>query len=165
MTLTVSKPDKLGEIARLMPEGALRVPDHRRDRGKGEWDWYYQLGRADRKRVLAHCQRGGIGPDECATYAGFTYVDEWAAALVAVVLAGGRYAEREDEFMLARDLVGPVEIADICGVKPDTVYQWVSRGLLPAPWCTLSGTRLWARGEIEDWALDTGRLVAGGEVF
>ena len=56
-------------------------------------------------------------------------------------------------------LVGPTEVADLLGVKVTTVYQWVHRSLVPEPWDTVSGTRLWARSVIEDWARETGRLL------
>lgn len=156
-------------VDRLCPEGSLAVPDHRRDRGKAEWDWYYQLGSADRKRVLRACKPGGIEPDICAAAAGFEYVDEWAAEFLAAVVARktewDTMSEYPDTMTLAPDaLVGPVEVAELCGVKVDTVYQWVGRGRLPEPWAVVSGTRLWPRHVVETWALETGRIVPGVEV-
>lgn len=128
-----------------------------------EWDWYYQLGRKDRAKVLKHCAPGGEPPDACARAAGFDYVDEWAERFVAAVTARkqawNEVSEYPDTMPLAPDaLVGPVEIAELCCVKVDTVYQWVTRGRLPQPWGVVSGTRLWPRHEIETWALETGRL-------
>lgn len=142
-----------------MPEGALTVPNHRTDKAKAEWDWYYQLGPADRKRVLRHCKPGGLAPDTCAHASRFDYVDEWAAELVAAVTAKAFRGQQVVTACELSNLVGPVEVADMLGVKVDTVYQWATRNRLPLPWAVVSGTRIWAREEIEDWAVATGRLV------
>lgn len=151
-----------------MPQGSLRVPDHRVDRGKGEWDWYYTLDGKLRKRLLRFCRRGGIGPDECAAYSGFEYVDQWADALVAALKAPRDTKSEPAPFaqMLAADeLVGPVEVAAMLDVAPNTVHVWAKRGVLPAPWATISATRLWSRWEILEWADETGRALCAAEVF
>lgn len=154
----------VSEIDRLMPQGSLRVPNHRADKAKGEWDWYYQLGPAVRRRLLRHCKPDGIGPDECAQYAGYAYVDEWAADLVAAVTDHDT-RETGPELFAASDLVGPVEIGELLNVPANTVHQWAKRGRLPHPIAIVSSTRLWLRGDIEEWAMETGRQTAAGEDF
>lgn len=54
-------------------------------------------------------------------------------------------------------IVGPREIADRLGVRPNTVIQWKQRGLLPAPFAVISMVPLWHWGDIERWAVRTGR--------
>lgn len=148
----------------LTPEGAPCAPG-KQGRGKAEWDWYFELGTSDRAKVRRHMRAGGLAPDQCARAAGFDYVDEWAEKFVAAITARKEawqhVSEYPDTMPLAPDaLVGPVEVAEMCAVKIDTVYQWVTRGRLPEPWATVSGTRLWPRHVIEQWALESGRLVA-----
>ena len=65
------------------------------------------------------------------------------------------------------DLVGPVEISAWLGVRPNTVHVWVARQLMPAPWATVSGTRIWVWADVEEWATATGRAPADdrGEAF
>lgn len=145
-----------------MPEGALAVPDHRVDRGKAEFDWYYQLSPADRKRVLKHCKPGGLAPDTCAHAAGFDYVDEWADALLAAVLGRVVADDGWDEartLEASEALVGPHEVASMCGVPQNTVRQWLVRRVLPPAWCVVSGTPIWPRADIEEWGLRTKRLA------
>lgn len=166
MTLTMST-----ELDRVLPT-TLQTPPRRRVAGRwvraegGEWDWYYALPEATRRRVLGHCSRsiGAHPPDVVAHVAGFETVDAWAAELVAAVCPSKKadtWAVSEyPDSMFAADLVGPVEIADMLGVKTDTVYQWVNRGTLPPAWATISGTRLWHRVVVEDWARETGRMPA-----
>ncbi len=160
-------------IDRLMPEGQLAVPPRQRIAGRwaradgAEWDWYYALDTPTRRKVLRHCQPGGLAPDTCAHAAGYDYVDEWAAELVAAVLANPLEAvdAQPVELVAATDLVGPVEIAAMLDVEPGTVHVWVHRGTMPAPFAVVSGTRLWVRVEVEAWALKTGRIGGGSEQF
>lgn len=138
---------------RLMPEGLLQVPV--RKQSDGMWDWYYQLSPADRRRVLRHCKPGGEAPDQCARQSGFEYVDEWAGELVAAIQADAKPEPVSNPYTVLvspADLVGPVEIGDMLNIKPATVYVWVNRGRLPAPVATISGTRLWVRSDIDQWA-------------
>lgn len=156
------------EVARLLPEGPMVAPKAGRRRVHGgEWDWYYQLTPARRRRVLRYCcAPGGLAPDQCARAAGFDDVDEWADELVAVLDVSDNPDTGGVTLMVAAsDLVGPVEVAALCEVKVDTVYQWVARGRLSQPVATVSGTRLWLRHDVETWAFDSGRLMTDCEVF
>ena len=49
------------------------------------------------------------------------------------------------------DLVGVSEVADMAGVKPNTVAVWTKRGKLPAPAAELQAGRIWHRADIVRW--------------
>lgn len=152
------------ELERLTPEGPMMRPTSRRtaEFAGGEWDWYYQLSPAHKRAIAGVVVTGAAyGPDQCARAAGYDDVDVWASDLVAAATGRPMVDGWEEQRVIENShaLVGPVEIGELCGVKVDTVYQWVTRGRLPAPWAIVSGTRLWPRDEIEEWALTTGRLV------
>lgn len=159
-------------IDRLMPEGALTAPPSPRVDAfaGGEWDWYYALSPAGKRKVLRHCQRDGLGPDTCAHAAGYDDVEVWARELLAAVEAP-RSPKTEPapfaQMLDASELVGPVEVAAMLDVAANTIHQWVRRGVLPVPWAVVSGTRLWSRWEILEWADETGRglVVDPGEIF
>ena len=158
------------EIARLMPEGSLQAPPSPRtpEFAGGEWDWYYQLSPGAKRKVLRHCQPVGLGPDSCASAAGFEYVDDWAVALLAAVDAPrdtGREPAPYAQMLDASELVGPVEVAEMLGVAVNTVHVWRKRQLLPAVWAVISGTALWSRWEILEWADTTGRIACTGPEF
>lgn len=55
------------------------------------------------------------------------------------------------------DLVGPVEIAKLLGVQLATVYRWRTRNVLPDPQWTISGSPIWERTDILQWAMETNR--------
>ena len=55
-------------------------------------------------------------------------------------------------------IVGQKEIAEQLRVAPNTVHQWVKRGLLPAPEGTVGGDPAWHWSTIEAWARETGRM-------
>lgn len=128
---------------------------------QGEWDWYYQLAPLEQTRVKRVMRKTGLGPDVVAAAAGFDDVEEWAVELVDALSYRHTAAapKRTLNVVTFSDLVGPVEVADICGVKVDTVYQWATRGVLPPVGAMVSGTRLWARDVIVDWATASGRLA------
>lgn len=50
-------------------------------------------------------------------------------------------------------------------VAPNTVHVWAKRLLLPPAWAVVSGTRLWSRWEILEWADGCGRIVAAPDAF
>lgn len=133
------------------------VPNYRTDQTKGEWDWYYQLAPVVRRRLLRHCKPGGVEPDVCARAAGYQYVDEWAADLVAAITDQTPDGEHGPELVAPADLVGPQEVAAMLGVDVATIRQWVKRGVAPTELCTVSGIRLWNRDDIDQWATNTGR--------
>jgi len=54
--------------------------------------------------------------------------------------------------------VGAAEVAERLGVKPQTVYTWRQRRLMPEPHWIVSGQPAWDWAEIEAWARQTGRL-------
>lgn len=56
------------------------------------------------------------------------------------------------------DLVGIGEIAELAGVKPDTVRAWRKRKVLPEPLQVVSGSPVWLLGDITRWLTETGRL-------
>lgn len=59
---------------------------------------------------------------------------------------------------MAIDPVGLAEISDRLGVQRDTVDRWRQRGVLPPARWTVGGRPAWAWVDIEQWAIDTGRL-------
>lgn len=56
-------------------------------------------------------------------------------------------------------LVGLVEIIDMMGVRPQTVYHWRTRGVMPDPDLTVSRTPMWRYDRIVEWAGKTGREI------
>jgi hypothetical protein len=55
-------------------------------------------------------------------------------------------------------IVGQKEIAEQLRVAPNTVHQWVKRGLLPPPEGAVGGDPAWHWSTIESWARETGRI-------
>lgn len=53
--------------------------------------------------------------------------------------------------------VGASEIARLLDVKPQTVAQWLQRGLMPERDWTVGGRPAWAWIKIRSWAKETGR--------
>lgn len=53
--------------------------------------------------------------------------------------------------------VGAIEIAEVLGVKPQTVHMWHYRHLLPTPRWQVSGKPAWRQGDVLAWAEKTGR--------
>lgn len=56
----------------------------------------------------------------------------------------------------------PVGVADLAarlGVEAQTARNWRTRGVLPAPDWTVSGSPVWRWATIEAWARETGRLT------
>ena len=47
------------------------------------------------------------------------------------------------------DLMGPGEIAEEFGVRPNVVSNWRRRGVLPEPIIRLKMGPLWTRGQVE----------------
>lgn len=56
-------------------------------------------------------------------------------------------------------MLGAREVADLLGVKPQTVHMWAYRGLMPEREATVSGQPAWFRSTIEAWARANGRLA------
>jgi predicted DNA-binding transcriptional regulator AlpA len=83
-----------------------------------------------------------------------SYIDEAreASALEAEL------SIQSDE-MKPDDLLGPAEIAELLEVSRETVYKWQTRGLLPAPFATYSGTSVWQRKAVVRWAIQSGRIA------
>lgn len=73
-------------------------------------------------------------------------------ATTGPLLASG--AEVRDPHLSAQ------EVADLLGVKPRTVAQWVFRRRLPEPDAAVHAKSLWKRSTILRWAGDTGRLAS-----
>lgn len=68
--------------------------------------------------------------------------------------------DTERRFLLEH-VLGVAEVADLLEVGRDTVRKWRSRSSsrFPDPAVRLAATPIWLRGDVEDWALATGRLV------
>jgi len=60
--------------------------------------------------------------------------------------------------------VGLAEIAVRLEVQRQTANVWRTRGLLPAPRWTVSGSPAWHWPDIEVWARSTGRLPSADEL-
>lgn len=49
-------------------------------------------------------------------------------------------------------LMGCGELAELVGVKPNTIVQWCRRGKMPSPSETMGGRRYWTRAVAIEWA-------------
>ncbi len=59
--------------------------------------------------------------------------------------------------LAASEVGGVFEIAEMVGVAPDTVQQWIKRyGDFPEPWRKVRSGRLWALPVVQAWALGRG---------
>jgi len=140
----------------------------------GEWDWFYALEPGERSWIAQRFMSDdGLGPDDVASMWDCT-VDEAMAHWLELVRLARRRALREatvfsDEYEAAAGpsydladldaLVGPCEVASMFGVKVNTIAQWRRRFLdFPEPARTISGISVWWRQDVEEWALDHGRL-------
>lgn len=56
------------------------------------------------------------------------------------------------------DLVGLTDIPELLGIARQTARQWRTRGALPEPQAVVSGSPVWERRTIIDWALETRRI-------
>ena len=56
------------------------------------------------------------------------------------------------------DLVGLTDLPDLLGIARQTARQWRTRGVLPEPQAVVSGSPVWERRTIIDWALETRRI-------
>jgi hypothetical protein len=141
--------------------------------GGGEWDWFYRLEPSERSWIAQRFMSDdGLGPDDVASMWGCT-VDEAMSHWLELVRLARRQRRQatvfSEEYEAAAPsydldinaLVGPAEVADLFGVRVNTVAQWRHRFLdFPEPARTISGISVWWRQDIEDWALDHGRLPA-----
>lgn len=60
-------------------------------------------------------------------------------------------AETQVSIEFAAIPVGVSEIAELAGVKPDTVKKWRHRGIFPQPAHTLRMGPVWWRQDVETW--------------
>ncbi|HEX7276278.1 MAG TPA: ParB/RepB/Spo0J family partition protein [Acidimicrobiales bacterium] len=81
----------------------------------------------------------------------FLRVEEYVVAAQAEVAP--KVAERVA-------LVGIPEVAEMLGVKRETVDKWRRRGVLPVPGWVVGGSPVWEAGVIVAWAVATGRAAA-----
>ena len=58
-------------------------------------------------------------------------------------------------------LMGTNDLAELIGVKPNTVVQWCRRGKMPAPSEVMGGRRYWVRSVALKWAEDLRTLAKG----
>jgi hypothetical protein len=147
----------------------LVSPPRKRQRG-GEWDWFNELTFGDQQFCRRHMAPDEMTPDDLARITGLE-IDEacrrWLERHKLESVTGARQTDqtaradisREDLFRMT-DLLAPDDIAEILGVKPATIRQWLARGLLPAPiYVNRSGrVRLWSYDDIYTWAKTTGRM-------
>ncbi len=56
------------------------------------------------------------------------------------------------------DLVGLTDLPELLGIARQTARQWRTRGVLPEPQAVVSGSPVWERRTIIDWALETRRI-------
>jgi len=50
------------------------------------------------------------------------------------------------------DLLGSAEVAELVGLKPETIWVYTSRGMLPDPDLETARQKLWLRETIVRWA-------------
>lgn len=144
-----------------------------RPRHTGEWDAFYLASRETQQYIRRHlCSSDGLAPDDLSALAGYQDVDSWWIDLLrAVDVARDRSSVRAscyDDAVLIQDLVGPDEVCEMLGVKRNTLVVWQRRPSVkfPVPLFELSQMSVWARGDVEKWAVDTGRLeLDTGETF
>lgn len=60
--------------------------------------------------------------------------------------------------LVAYDLLGVTEIAEMLGVTTQRVSQLVRTPAFPEPVARLAAGLIWDRQDVEAWARDTGRL-------
>jgi len=53
-------------------------------------------------------------------------------------------------------LLTPSQLAEALGVKPGTIYSWLSRGI-PLPHVKISGTIRFREKAVQDWLLEKER--------
>jgi predicted DNA-binding transcriptional regulator AlpA len=152
------------ELERLMGADRLQRPT----RKSSNWDaWYEEFTATDRKR-LACFTGGAVSPDELATWLDCSIDDAlrmWKSACLVALDSGksdvvdateGEHAAAAE---LLESIVGPQEVADMLGVKVETVWQWRKRDILPMPARVISKVPLWSAAAINSWAEETGRLT------
>ena len=59
---------------------------------------------------------------------------------------------RETGSMRLEKLLNPSQLAEILGIRPGTVYGWISRGV-PIPHIKVCGTLRFRKEAIEEWIL------------
>jgi predicted DNA-binding transcriptional regulator AlpA len=149
-----------GVLALMASDDKLEYPRH-----TGEWDAFWSAPAAVQSYVRRHlCFASGLAPDDLSALAGYQDVDSWWIDLLqAVDVARDRSSVRAscyDDAVLIQDLVGPDEVCEMLGVKRNTLVVWQRRSSVkfPPALFELSQMPVWARADIEKWALDTGRL-------
>ena len=50
------------------------------------------------------------------------------------------------------DLLGSAEVAELVGLKPETIWVYTSRGMLPEPDLETARQKLWYKDTIVEWA-------------
>jgi hypothetical protein len=145
------------ETERLLGCDRLRKPTH-----TPEWDWYWQLSRRHQTIVRNDCFGGTLELDVAAGENAMT-CDELGSALVSAceVIRDRETVSGYGDTVRVQDLVGPDEICQWLQVERNTLIQWRRRPAVrfPEPMFELSKTPIWARVDVEKWALDTGRLI------
>lgn len=122
----------------------------------------------NRQRLAVQAHERGLGIDAYRALVARLHDEQSADAMFDTdsFLAVEEYvmdAERAVESPVSPETVreaplGRSEIASLLGVKLSTVAQWKSRDLLPAPDLEVSGSPLWWRQTVIEWATETGRL-------
>lgn len=84
----------------------------------------------------------------------FLALEEYVAEAVAVV-----EAEESPVIQVRETPLGTSEIAQLLEVSRRTVETWRHRGIFPEPDLTVSGSPLWWKESVEEWARATGRLT------
>lgn len=140
-----------------------------------EYDGWYMLTDRERRQCARFmCAPGaGVGIDQLASSLEVTVDDAWCIWVTACQLEsaaawldplGDDYAgaDRYEPDRPVLDVVGAPEIAEMIGVKLNTVHVWVKRdradgkGRLPAPDAEVSWTPIWWRSTIVEW-IEAGR--------
>ena len=168
-TMARDELDHLMMVAKLRRPSPVRGHDGRWQRDPaGEWDWFYELPKLDREYISAHHFADvGIGMSDLAELMGADIAEAEKRFLQLARVARRRFIDAESrddyqpEILTWSDIVGPGEVAELLGVKVQTVAMWQLRKVLPMPSRVISRIPLWSRSEILDWAAETGRLVAG----
>lgn len=123
---------------------------------RGEFDWFYDLPVSRRRSVARwHMTANGLGIEDLATTLDCS-IDEAAAQWLEAIDFHARASSILDDFDNqaaddSSDILGPHEVAELVGVRLNTIAQWRHRGTGPVPDRVIGMGPLWFRSTVESW--------------